>query len=113
MPALSTVDLRSMIERDEDFVLINTLPAKYFEETKLPEAINIPQDQEDFVQSVEQAAGDKDKTIVVYCANLECDSSTEAAKKLDHVGFTKVYDYRVGAKGWQQDDAETAAKTTG
>jgi rhodanese-related sulfurtransferase len=49
----------------------------------------------------------------VYCASIDCHSSTDAAKKLDQAGFTNVYDYRGGAKAWHQDDAEEAALTAG
>lgn len=103
MPAIDTKDLKSMIERDEDMLLVNTLPKESFEETKIPSAINIPQDQDNFTDEVEKAAGNKDKKIVVYCADVDCHSSTEAAKKLDGDGFPNVYDYRVGAKGWKED----------
>ena len=113
MPAIATPELKSMMERQEDFVLINTLPSQHFEHTKLPGAVNIPQDQPDFVDKVEQQAGGKDKRIVVYCASLECDSSTQAAKKLDEAGFTDVHDYRGGAKAWNEDVVERASRTAG
>lgn len=113
MPAISTADLKSIIERNEKMILINTLPAEQFEDTKLPTAINIPEKSDDFVQGVENAAGGKEKRIVLYSADMECTSSTEAAKRLDHAGFTHVFNYRLGAKGWREDDAANAAKTTG
>lgn len=112
MPTITTADLKSNLERNEDLLLVNTLSSEHFEKTKLPGAVNIPQDNEEFVQRVEETAGGKDKKIVVYCANLDCDSSAKAAKKLEDSGFTNVFDYRVGAKGWQQDDVEAAAKAT-
>jgi rhodanese-related sulfurtransferase len=113
MPAISTPDLKSLMERNEDFLLVNTLPKEYFGKTKLPGAVNIPQEQKNFVQQVEKRAGGKDKKIVVYCANLDCDSSTEAAKKLDQAAFTNVFDYRGGAKAWHDDVVERATQTAG
>jgi rhodanese-related sulfurtransferase len=114
MPTITTADLKSVVERNEDILLVNTLPEDRFEDTKLPGAVNFPQDRDDFVDRVEaEAEGDKDKKIVVYCANIECDSSSQAAKKLEQASFTNVFEYRVGYKGWRQDDAEVAAKTKG
>jgi len=113
MPALDTVELKSMFESEEDFLLVNTLDPDNFEKTKLPKAVNIPQKQEDFVDEVEQRAGGKDQKVVVYCANIDCDSSTQAASKLDNAGFTKVYDFRGGAKAWREHDAEQISRSTG
>jgi rhodanese-related sulfurtransferase len=113
MPAVDTPELEAFFERDEDFLLINTLPRENFEKTKLPRAVNIPQDQPDFVQQVEKRAGAKDKKIVVYCANIDCDSSTQAAKKLDDAGFTNVYDYRGGAKAWQDNAVDQTSRAAG
>lgn len=115
MPAISTADLKSILEQqDDEIVLVNTLPEDHFEDTKLPSAVNFPQDDDHFVERVEQEVeGNKDRKIVVYCANIECDSSTQAAKKLESAGFTNVFEYRVGYKGWEQDETEVAAKRTG
>jgi rhodanese-related sulfurtransferase len=113
MPAIDTPELESLFERNEDFLLINTLPREHFNKTKLPRAVNIPQDEPSFVQQVEKRAGAKDKKIVVYCANIDCDSSTQAAEKLDDAGFTNVYDYRGGAKAWQDNAVEHASHATG
>jgi rhodanese-related sulfurtransferase len=57
---------------------------------------------------VEELAESKDQMIIVYCANIDCDSSTKAAEKLDEAGFTKVFDYRVGAEGWHKHAAGEA-----
>jgi rhodanese-related sulfurtransferase len=108
MPAIDTPELKSMMERGEDFLLVNTLPEEQFEKTRIPGAINIPQDQSVFERRVEEHAESKDQKIVVYCANIDCDSSTKAAEKLDQAGFTNVFDYRVGAKGWHEDPVHEA-----
>ena len=40
--------------------------------------------------------------VIVYCANVNCDSSTHGAEKLIAAGFTNVYDMAEGHQGWQQ-----------
>ena len=102
MRTLTTEQLREMQQRNEDFLLINTLDEKYFSQTQIPGSINIPQSRDDFVQQVEQQAGAKDTKIIVYCAKESCDSSPTAAKKLEEAGFSQVFDFEAGAEGWRQ-----------
>lgn len=101
MKKISAEQLKAMRDRNEDFLLVNTLDEEHFEMTRIPGAINLPQSHDDFVRRVEERAGGKDKQVVVYCANTECESSKQAAKKLDEAGFTNVYDFEDGAKGWK------------
>jgi rhodanese-related sulfurtransferase len=45
-----------------------------------------------------QGQSAKNKKLVVYCANRQCDSSEKATKKLEEAGFTSVLTYRAGQK---------------
>ena len=63
-------------------------------------------------RAVEQEAGGKDKSVVVYCASSHCNSSEKAAKKLEEAGFTAVSRYTGGAAAWQEDAAEKSACQT-
>lgn len=113
MKTITTQQLKSM-QRDnsDDFLLINTLPKDKFSQTKLPGAVNIPQDAEDFAKQVEAAVGEKGAAIVVYCGSEECNSSSQGAEKLERAGFTNVSVFKAGAKGWQQDPAEQQQQST-
>ncbi|UUO08091.1 rhodanese-like domain-containing protein [Blastopirellula sp. J2-11] len=108
MKAITTAELQNLKERGEAITLINTLPAESFAETHIPDSINIPRDQDDFAEKVEQAVGGKSQPIVVYCASEDCPSSTKAAKELESQGFTNVSDYEGGAKSWKQSGHELA-----
>ena len=109
---ISAQELRKLRDAGEDFLLVNTLPTESFKETKLPGAVNIPQEDADFATKVEKEAGGKARTVVVYCANMQCDSSTQGAEKLVAAGFTDVYDFESGAQGWKQafDEKEGGRK---
>jgi len=102
MRTITAREVRKLRESGEELLMINTLPRDKFAETKLPDAVNVPQTDDDFVAQVEKRAGGKDKPVVVYCANINCDSSTHGAEKLIAAGFTNVYDMADGAEGWQQ-----------
>jgi rhodanese-related sulfurtransferase len=106
MNTLTARELRKMRDADEEFLLVNTLPADNFAATKIPGAINIAEQDADFVDRVEKKAGGKDKPVVVYCASMQCNSSTNGAEKLEQAGFTNVFDFEAGAEGWSQLNAE-------
>ena len=114
MQAISTEKLRQKLEDKNDLVLINTLPAESFEDTKIEHAINIPLDSPNFVQRVETAVGqDRDAEIVVYCASDQCKSSTQAAEKLVAAGFTHVLDYEGGSEEWHRAQTSQSSSSAG
>lgn len=101
MKTLTTEQLKKMLDSGEEMTLINTLSPENFEQAHIPGSINIPLESADFAEQVEQAAGGKDKRIVVYCASEQCQSSAKAAGKLEDEGFTDVYDYEGGVQSWE------------
>ena len=103
MKTIDAVGLRSLLDGDGKMLLVNTLSADSFEETRIPGAVNIPLDNEDFVTHVKELAGGKDKPVVVYCASQQCNSSEKAAEKLENAGFTAVTDFAGGFKAWQEN----------
>lgn len=104
MQPISRTTLEQMNEQQkDDFVLINVLPREAFRKAHIRTSINIPHEDESFVEEVEKVAGGKDRKIVVYCASEDCDASPKAARKLDDAGFQRVYDYEGGTRDWHQN----------
>jgi len=60
-------ELKEKLERDDDFILVKTLPEGNFRHTHLPKAINLPPDQ--VAELAPQLLPDKSADIVVYCAS--------------------------------------------
>lgn len=104
MQTLTTEQLERVMRDNESFTLINVLDQDAFSEQHIPGSVNIPLDQSDFVEQVENEAGSKDAKIVVYCANTDCPASEKAAGKLEEAGYKNVYDYEEGMAGWQEAD---------
>ena len=102
MQTITAQEVKHLWDRGEDFLLVNTLPADKFAQTKIPGAVNIPESDGDFAARVLEKAGSKEKSIVVYCARRECDSSTKAMQKLLDAGFEEVWDFEEGAEGWRE-----------
>jgi rhodanese-related sulfurtransferase len=99
--SITSQEVKHLWDRGEDFLLVNTLPAEKFAETRIPGAVNIPESEEDFPGRVLQKAGSKEKAIVVYCASAKCDSSNKAMQKLLDAGFEDVWEFVEGAEGWR------------
>lgn len=110
MKTINAQQLESMMNADDDLVVVNVLPKKMFDNEHIPETINIPVAEDDFVQQVEDAVESKSDDIVVYCADEECSASPKAAQKLEEAGFTSVYDFEGGMKEWNESGREVAQK---
>lgn len=101
MQELSRDDLKRMNETEhDDFVLANVLPPENFNERHIRTSINVPVGDDGFEQTMEKVTGNKDRKVVVYCANFDCDASPKAAEKLEQAGFSQVYDYAGGTEDW-------------
>lgn len=64
---ISRDELKQKLDRKEDFMLVETLPATSFHHNHLPGAINLPPDQVRTLAA--QLLPDQGAEIVVYCAN--------------------------------------------
>jgi rhodanese-related sulfurtransferase len=102
MKKISAEELKKMQHRGDQLTLVNVLPAKEFDKTRIPDARNIPLEDANFVTRVQQTAGGKNRTVVVYCASEQCPSSTKAAEQLEAAGFTNVLDFKGGATAWNE-----------
>lgn len=98
MSTITLSELRAALVSPTPPILVEALPAAYYEEAHLPGAINIPHDEVDAL-----APGllpDKDASVVVYCASGPCQNSGIAARRLAQLGYTDVRDYHEGKAEW-------------
>ena len=96
---ISREALKQKLDSGEDFVLVEALPRKYWNKAHLPGAINLPHDQ--VAGLAPQLLPDKQREVVVYCANTECANSQIAARALGELGYTRVYEYVEGKADWE------------
>lgn len=101
MKTLTTKELQKIRDERQSLPIINVLPRENYEKQHIAGSVSIPLEEQNFVQQVEGEAKSKSNPLVVYCASSECDASPKAAKKLEDAGFTRVYDYEPGTKGWK------------
>ena len=101
MKTLTKEQLKQMIDNKENFVLVNVLDKKYFDDAHIPGSISIPVSNDDFKHNLEKQIPDKSSKVVVYCASFECQASPGAVEKMTSIGYTDVYDYEGGIKDWK------------
>lgn len=77
--------------------LLEVLPAADYRTEHLPGAINIPMDG-----LTPDAASrlDRDRPVVVYCYDRQCDLSSRGAALLEEYGHPDVYDYAESKTAW-------------
>lgn len=95
---ISREELKGKLDRGEELVVVETLGPAYYEDAHLPGAINIPHTQVDALAP--RLLPDKTAQVVVYCSNRACQNSPQAAKRLDSLGYERVYDYEEGKQDW-------------
>src|SRR4051812_34654552 len=93
-------ELQAKLAAQAPMVLLEALPAGYFQQGHLPSARNLPHDQ------VRRLAPDllprKDAEIVVYCASDTCQNSHIAAGVLATLGYENVRVFPGGKKEWEE-----------
>jgi rhodanese-related sulfurtransferase len=94
---ISREELKAMMDRGENFILVDALSAGHYQSSHLPGAINLPYE---FVDEAESLLPDKDAEIVVYCMNVDCEASTEEARELEGMGYRHVRHYAEGKQDW-------------
>jgi rhodanese-related sulfurtransferase len=102
MPAtverISREELRQRMEDGGDLVVVDALAPMSYARSHLPGAINLPPDW------VEDRAAMRipslDSEIVVYCSDVDCDSSVFVAERLLELGYRNVRHYAEGKSDW-------------
>jgi rhodanese-related sulfurtransferase len=66
MGNISPEELKEKIDRDDDFVLVDTLGEDYYSQSHLPSAISLPLEK---IDRAVEVLPDKEAEIVIYCMN--------------------------------------------
>jgi len=97
----SDSQLKHWLNKIQDMVLIDVLTHESFQKQHIPNAINVPFDNNpNFVDEVAGGVESKDQYIVVYCHNTQCHLSRKAASKLENAGYTSVWVFEEGLENW-------------
>jgi rhodanese-related sulfurtransferase len=100
VPTIGREELHQMIERGDDFVLVDALAPMSFAHSHLPGAINLPPEWVD--ERGPRRIPTLDTPVVVYCSSSTCDSSVIVAERLLELGYRNVRHYLEGKKDWMK-----------
>ena len=105
---ISAEALKNKLDSNPDMILINVLNEETYIDCHITGSINIPLNR--FIESV--ASWDKDKEVIVYCAEHSCDISDKAYQILADMGFTHIFCYKGGIKDWFKKGYDTTGTCT-
>jgi len=90
-----------------DVVIVDTAAPPIFEDEHIPGAVNLP-----FTKNLTAPVPlPREKTLVVYCACKDHEDSTEMARQLSLLGYTKVKVLRGGWFKWLDLGYPTVGKS--
>lgn len=96
-------DLKTMLDRGGNVILIDARAATAFAAEHIPGAINIPHRT---MTSDSTAHLDRDALVVTYCDGIGCNASTKGALAMARLGF-KVKELLGGLDWWKRDGYAT------
>lgn len=111
MQIVNRQKLKQKIDTSE-FQIVEVLDPESYESFHLPNAVNVPFD-ENFADRVQSVAPDKSKPIAVYCLGGQSNLSLKAARVMEQLGYQQVYYYEAGKLDWKNAGMpiETLART--
>ncbi len=93
-------------QRSKDIVIVDTAAVPIFEDEHIPGAVNLPWKPELSVP----VPLPRDKTLVIYCACKDHEDSSDMAKQLNFLGYTKVKVLQGGWFKWVELGYKTVSK---
>ncbi len=88
-------DAVTMMEEETGYIILDVRTAQEYEETHIPDAINIPNESIDSEDIPELP--DKNQLILVYCRSGN--RSKQASEKLANLGYTNIVEFG-GINDW-------------
>lgn len=98
--AVSTEELKSMLDEKKDLVLIDTRTKEEYQEAHIQGALGIP--EKSFEGSATLLPPDKNALLVLYCNGVKCGKSKKAAKKAEAMGYMNILIYAEGFPVWEE-----------
>lgn len=109
-PKTITLKQAYRLFKNRSAIFIDARDKWEFSDGHIKGALNIAQYSFDKNNTVLKKIG-KNKTMVVYCSESDCDMSEKLAGQLFEIGYTRVYIFKEGYEGWVSSgfDVETGA----
>ena len=83
-------------------LFVDARPPDEFAELHVPKSLNITPDMLEAGVAEKVASLARDREIVVYCGQVNCDLALKVAEKLQSLGFTRVMAFMGGFRAWDE-----------
>lgn len=110
MQTLTREELKAMIDRGDDVLLVNVLDPAAFAQAHIPGSHNVPATDQGLDERIRELGASEDSRVVLYCSNFDCNASHAAAKRLEQAGFNDLYRYAGGIEDWMDADYPVEGK---
>lgn len=100
MKTLTREELKAMIDRGDDVLLVNVLDPTSFAQAHIPDSHNVPVTEKGFEERIRELGASEESRLVLDCSNVDCNASHAAAKLLEQAGFNDLYRYAGGIEDW-------------
>jgi len=99
-PLISTDELKSMMDKKDKFVLIDSRTKPEYAESHIVTAVNIPDKK--LQENLALLPTDKNSLLVIYCNGFKCGKSKRLAAQLEPMGYTNIRIYLEGIPVWEE-----------
>lgn len=93
-------DLKAMIDNNASFTLVEVLPEGQYRKKHLPEAKNVPLN-DDFQEEIRQIVTDRNEKVILYCKSTECPMADRGASIMEDMGYENVNVFSGGKDAWE------------
>lgn len=101
MQTISRNQTRELIRKRGDLTVVEVLNEESFHRFHLPGAVNVPLD-DSFAANIQKAAPSLSRPVLLYSRDAECDAAPRAARMMERLGYTRVFDYEAGKADWKE-----------
>ena len=101
MKTISRQQARELVDNRDDLTVVEVLGEDQFNRFHLPGAHNVPLG-DSFAENIRKVAPEPGAPVLLYCRDAECDASPKAAKTMEQMGYTRVFDYEAGKADWKE-----------
>jgi len=99
-PAVSTNELKSLFDKKDKFILIDSRTVPEFNESHIINSINIPDKK--LQDNLALLPSDKNSLLIIYCNGVKCGKSKRLALQLEPLGYTNIKIYSEGIPVWEE-----------
>ncbi|PKN89046.1 MAG: sulfurtransferase [Deltaproteobacteria bacterium HGW-Deltaproteobacteria-1] len=99
-PNINTEELKSMLDKKDKVVLIDSRTQPEYAESHIVTAVNIPDKK--LQENLTLLPAEKSSLLVIYCNGVKCGKSKRLAVLLEPLGYTNIRIYLEGIPVWEE-----------